>query len=55
MENITEKVYCYDHPSAYNHDNSGLIAAMMNNNQNSMWPMMMMNGGNGMWNNPLTA
>lgn len=58
MENITEKVYCYDHPSAYNHDNSALIAAMMNNNNNEMWPMAaMMNGGmgNGMWNNPLAA
>lgn len=22
---VTEKVYCYDHPSAYNHDNSAML------------------------------
>lgn len=29
-KHVTEKVYCYDHPSAYQHDNSWLAAAMCN-------------------------
>lgn len=34
-DKITEKVYCYDHPSAYR-SNDGLLAAMaMNNNHNN--------------------
>lgn len=45
-DRITEKVYCYDHPSAYNN----------HSDNNGMWPMMaMMGGGFGMnqWmNNP---
>lgn len=41
-DKITEKIYCYDHPSTYNNDNNGLTMAAM------------MNGGmNGQWNNPL--
>lgn len=58
-DRITEKVYCYDHPSAYNNHDALAIAAMARKGDdscNSMWPMMaMMNGGFGMnqWmNNP---
>lgn len=57
-DQITEKVYCYDHPSAYNNNNHDAlaIAAMCNNRNNDMWPMLaMMNGGFGAneWmNNP---
>lgn len=54
-DRITEKVYCYDHPSAYNNHDALAIAAMANNNgNNDWWPMMaMMNGGMGNWmNNP---
>lgn len=39
-EKITEKVYCYDHPSAYKNDNA-LIGAIMSKgndcNRNAMW------------------
>lgn len=52
-DKITEKVYCYDHPSAYgNHD--ALAIAAMANRRNDDWPMMaMMNGGMNNWmNNP---
>lgn len=56
-DKITEKVYCYDHPSAYNNHDALAIAAMANRRDNNdCWPMMaMMNGGMGMnnWmNNP---
>lgn len=54
-DQITEKVYCYDHPSAYNNHDALAIAAMCNNNHNNdMWPMAaMMNGGANQWlNNP---
>ena len=55
-DRITEKVYCYDHPSAYNNHDALAIAAMCNK-QHQTDPMAMMaamNGGmgNGMWNNP---
>lgn len=50
-EKITEKVYCYDHPSAYNKDNSALLAALMNR-ESPAEAMALMNQGNGMWNNP---
>lgn len=30
-DKITEKVYCYDHPSAYNNHDALAIAAMANN------------------------
>lgn len=31
-DKITEKVYCYDHPSAYNHNDGLLTALALNNN-----------------------
>lgn len=43
-EKITEKVYCYDHPSAYHNDNA-LIGAIMSRNNGS-------DCNNAMWNNP---
>jgi hypothetical protein len=52
-EKMTEKVYCYNHPSQ---DNSLALAAMMNQNKgcDPMAMASMMNGGmNGQWNNPL--
>jgi hypothetical protein len=53
-EKMTEKVYCYNHPSQ---DNSlPLMAAMMSQNKGMEPALMasMMNGGmNGQWNNPL--
>ena len=52
-DRITEKVYCYDHPSAYNNHDALAIAAMANRRDNNeCWPMMaMMNGGmNNHWN-----
>ena len=55
-DRITEKVYCYDHPSAYNHNDAALIAAMCNRQHTDPMAMAaMMNGGMGMnnWmNNP---
>lgn len=53
-DRITEKVYCYDHPSAYNNHDALAIAAMNQKSDNDYWPMMaMMNGGMGNWmNNP---
>lgn len=54
-DRITEKVYCYDHPSAYNNNEAALIAAMCNKQHTDPMAMAaMMNGGmgNGMWNNP---
>lgn len=56
-DRITEKVYCYDHPSAYNNNNdAALIAAMCNRQHTDPMAMAaMMNGGMGMnnWmNNP---
>ena len=51
-EKITEKVYCYDHPSAYNkQDNTALLAALMNR-ESPAEAMALMNQGNGMWKNP---
>lgn len=52
---ITEKVYCYDHPSAYNNCNEAALLAAMCNKQHTdpAITAMMANGGmNGMWNNP---
>lgn len=52
---ITEKVYCYDHPSAYNNCNEAALLAAMCNKQHTdpALTAMMANGGmNGMWNNP---
>lgn len=53
-DKITEKVYCYDHPSAYNNHDALSIAAMCNkNNSDPMAMMAAMNGGmGGQWNNP---
>lgn len=55
-DKITEKVYCYDHPSAYKQDNSALVAALMSkqNNFNPYEAAAFMNGGmnGGGWNNP---
>ena len=56
-DRITEKVYCYDHPSAYNNHDALAIAAM-NSRHDGCDPMSMaamMGGGFGnQWNNPLT-
>lgn len=51
---VTEKVYCYDHPSAYKQDNTAaLCAAMINNRENPAEMAALMNGGmGGQWNNP---
>ena len=53
-DKITEKVYCYDHPSAYNNNEAALIAAMCNKQHTDPMSMAaMMNGGMGsQWNNP---
>ncbi len=56
-DKVTEKVYCYDHPSAYNNHDALAIAAMANNKSTSCNPVEMMaamNGGMGnQWlNNP---
>lgn len=50
---VTEKVYCYDHPSAYSGGNNALCAALMANQNKGMSAsdmMALMNGG-GNWNN----
>lgn len=42
---ITEKVYCYDHPAAYRNDDNSMCYAMManqNNMNNPMWLVWMM-------------
>jgi len=57
---VTEKVYCYDHPSAYNQSgNAAAIAAMCGamanrgqGNDNQAMMAAMMNGMGGQWNNP---
>ena len=51
-DQITEKVYCYDHPSAYN--NNGWEMAALMNNGNNQWmnnpfAYMMMLALFGMW------
>lgn len=54
-DRITEKVYCYDHPSAYNNCNEAALLAAMCSKQHTdpALTAMMANGGmNGMWNNP---
>lgn len=53
-DKITEKVYCYDHPSAYNNHDALSIAAMCNKRDSDPMAMMAaMNGGmGGQWNNP---
>lgn len=50
---VTEKVYCYDHPSAYKQDNSAMWAALMSQKDNPAEMAALMNGGmGGQWNNP---
>lgn len=52
-DRITEKVYCYDHPSAYRQDNSAMWAALMSKNESPLEAAALMNGGMGnQWNNP---
>lgn len=53
-DRITEKVYCYDHPSAYNNHDALAIAAMANVNRRNDDPMAMaaMMNQNQQWNNP---
>lgn len=51
---IKEKVYCYDHPSAYKDNDALAIAAMCSKKDTDPMAMMAaMNGGmGGQWNNP---
>lgn len=55
-DRITEKVYCYDHPSAYNNHDALAIAAMNSKHDGcdpySMAAMMNGGFGGGQWNNP---
>lgn len=52
-DKVTEKVYCYDHPSAYNNHDALAIAAMSKKDSDPMAMAAMMNGGmGGQWNNP---
>lgn len=52
-DRVTEKVYCYDHPSAYNNHDALAIAAMNKKDTDPMAMMAAMNGGMGnQWNNP---
>lgn len=52
-DRVTEKVYCYDHPSAYNNHDALAIAAMSKKDTDPMAMMTAMNGGMGnQWNNP---
>lgn len=50
---ITEKVYCYDHPSAYNNNDALAIAAMSKRDCDPAAMMAAMGGGMNNWmNNP---
>lgn len=55
-DKITEKVYCYDHPSAYNNHDALAIAAMANKGRSEFDPTAMAamfnNGANNWMNNP---
>lgn len=52
-DRVTEKVYCYDRPSAYNNHDALAIAAMSKKDTDPMAMMAAMNGGMGnQWNNP---
>lgn len=52
-DRVTEKVYCYDHPSAYNNHDALAIAAMSKKDTDPMAMMAAMNGGMGnQWSNP---
>lgn len=52
-DKVTEKVYCYDHPSAYKQDNSALWALAMGNHKENtpLETMALLNGGMNNWNN----
>lgn len=53
-DRITEKVYCYDHPSAYNNHDALAIAAMANKGRSDFDPAAMatMLGNNNWMDNP---
>lgn len=51
-DKITEKVYCYDHPSAYNNHNALAIAAMAGRNNEDPLAMASMMNNNQWMNNP---
>lgn len=54
-DRVTEKVYCYDHPSAYNNHDALAIAAMARNNNGfdpAAMAAMFNNGNNNWMNNP---
>lgn len=51
-DKITEKVYCYDHPSAYNNHDALAIAAMAGRNSEDPLAMASMMNNNQWMNNP---
>ena len=51
-DKITEKVYCYDHPSAYNNHDALAIAAMAGRNNEDPLAMASMMNNNQCMNNP---
>ena len=51
-DKITEKVYCYDHPSAYNNHDALAIAAMAGRNNEDPLAMASMINNNQWMNNP---
>ena len=51
-DQITEKVYCYDHPSAYNNHDALAIAAMAGRNNEDPLAMASMMNNNQWMNNP---
>ena len=51
-DKITEKVYCYDHPSAYNNHDALAIAAMAGRNNEDPLAMASMMNNNQWMNNP---
>lgn len=51
-DKITEKVYCYDHPSAYNNHDALAIAAMAGRNNEGPLAMASMMNNNQWMNNP---
>ena len=51
-DKITEKVYCYDHPSAYNNHDALAIAAMAGRNNKDPLAMASMMNNNQWMNNP---
>lgn len=51
-DKITEKVYCYDHPSAYNNHDALAIAAMAGRNNEDPLAMVSMMNNNQWMNNP---